>query len=74
MIITATNYGDIEVEIEFNSDIVDCYFQSGNVISSGRELTDDELNTLTEDYGDLIYDEYIQHSVGMAEYSQHDDR
>lgn len=49
MLTVMTNIGTIEIEIDSNSgSAVDAYISKGFVLDTGRELTDEECEALTE--------------------------
>lgn len=61
---------DVEWEIEgcsMNDDHVDAYFVECFWKDSGRPLTDDEMDFLTNNYGDVIETHCFEESVCAAE-------
>lgn len=47
-------------------DFCDAYFSYAQY-TDGTNLTDDELNQLTEDYGDVVNEMACEQMIGMAE-------
>lgn len=63
-------YNGKEVEVEFDtngSEMEDIYIASAFYTDSNLELTDAEIDELTEDNGDALYMEWLDRKISAAD-------
>jgi hypothetical protein len=67
--ITILNGLEVEVErIEYGSEPEDTYIISAYYLETGQALEDAELDELNDELGSELYDAWLEHQIGRAEY------
>jgi hypothetical protein len=61
------NGREVECEIEFNSEVEDCFVGAAFYVDDGSSLADHEMEELTNSNMDRIYDEWYERKVAHAE-------
>lgn len=56
-----------ECDVQFGPSVEDTYLQSGYGVNTGVQLTEAQLNELTERYAEDLYSEWYQYHVERAE-------
>lgn len=60
-----------EVEIgiiRHSGDVVDSFIESAYYVDSGRDLTDEELDQLTDEHAAEIHDDWFEWQVSRADF------